>query len=362
MSRFTEITEALRVTCGEAPALTSRVERARASATNLADRADSHGWTGVAASMRGAVDALGSIVVELAQFQRAAEAALVKLDLIDDQGSVEHVSVHLTGAQQELTTAAQKMDAVTGLVDAALQACAQAGQRGLPTALNALLEDVIATRGRLEESRNACDAERQAVEAWLQDNSDQGTASGGSAAESTSPGLGDRSTPSAADGRVAPQGSGTQGDASAAPDTPPSPQPPADEARARSSGQTRFDLLIDPTGQARAPETPEASEPSSTFFPPEEFDRRRDEVPEPREHSRFSRRLRAAGTLALLAAEAAIGSAADLGSSAGQAAVGLFFGTIATIVGVPEFKRVVRETKPKHKARLTAKERARGQG
>lgn len=309
--------------------------------------------------MRGAVDALGNVVGELTEFQRAGEAAVAELDLIDDQGSVEQVSVHLSGAQQELVTAVQNVDAVTGLVDAALQACAQAGQRGLPTALNALREDVIETRGRLEESKNACDAERQAVEAWLQESSDQGTASSGSTGESSSAGSGDRSTPSAADGTVAPQGSSTQGDASGPTNMPP-PQPPADESRARTRGPTRFDMLIDPTGRATLPEAAEASEPSSTFFPPEEFERRRDEAPEPREYSRFSRRMRAAGTLTLLAAEAAIGSAADLGSSAGQAAVGLFFGTIATIVGVPEFKKVVRETKPKHKARLTAKERARG--
>ena len=100
MSRFTEITDGLRATCGEAPALQARVERARASATSLADRADSHGWTGVAASMRGAVEALGTGVTELTEFQRAGEAALAELDLIDDQGSIEQVSVHLAGGSR----------------------------------------------------------------------------------------------------------------------------------------------------------------------------------------------------------------------------------------------------------------------
>jgi hypothetical protein len=349
VSRFTEIIESLRSTCGEGPALATRVERARASATSLADRADAHGWTGVAASMRGAVDALGNVVGELTEFQRAGEAAVAELDLIDDQGSVEQVSVHLSGAQQELTTAAQKVDAVTGLVDAALQACAQAGQRGLPTALNAFREDVIATRGRLEESKNACDAERQAVEAWLQENPDQGTQgsdSGGAAAARP----GDGSTA----GTSTPENNAPQGNPSGSSETSPAQQPDADVVRP----PTAFDKLVDPTGQKRAPQ---ATEPVAGFFTLDEIKRETADEPEPRKVSRFSRRLMAAGSLTLLAAEATIGSAANLGSSAGQFMVGLFLGTIATVVGVPEFKRTVRETKPKHKPRMTARERARGE-
>jgi hypothetical protein len=357
MSGFAEISEALQATCGETPALQSRVERVRASADSLADQADSHGWTGVAGSMRGAVDALATGLVELAEFQRASEAALTQLDSIDDQGSVVQVSVHLVGAQEELAVAVQRLDAVTGLVDAALQACAQAGQRGLPIPLSAVRDDVIETRGRLEQSRNACDAERRAVEAWLQENPDHPTNSSESGAEST-PQLADRSTPSATEGTVAREGDETRNDAPGFRNAPASQQRQADETGAVARAPTKFDKLIDPSGQTKMPR---GSRPSSTFFTSEEFERRAEEAPAPRKHSRASRRLMAAGTLALVATEATVGSALDLGSALGQAVGGLFFGTVLTIIGIPEFKKVVRETKPKHKARLTAKERARGQ-
>lgn len=148
VSRFAEITEALRATCGEGQALTSRVERVRVSAANLTVRADAHGWTGVAVSMWGAVDALGGVVTELAEFQRAGAAAVAELEVIDDQGSVDQVSVRLSGARQELMAAMQKVAAATGLVDAALHACAQAGQRGLPTALTVLRDDGQFSRRR----------------------------------------------------------------------------------------------------------------------------------------------------------------------------------------------------------------------
>ena len=69
----------------------------------------------------------------------------------------------------------------------------------------------------------------------------------------------------------------------------------------------------------------------------------------------------AVGALGLLAAEATIGAALNLGSSAGQAAGGFFIGTIAYFAGVPEFKRRWRETKPKHQPQSTAKERARAE-
>src|SRR5690349_23478060 len=100
MSDFAEITGALRATCAQVPVLGSRVERAHASAVSLADRADGHGWAGVAASMRVAVEALGAAGQELLESQRAGEAAVVQLELIDDQGSVAQVSTHLAGAQQ----------------------------------------------------------------------------------------------------------------------------------------------------------------------------------------------------------------------------------------------------------------------
>jgi hypothetical protein len=354
MTGLAEVTGALRAACGEGPGLTSRVERARVSAISLADRADSHGWTGVAASMRGAVDALGSVVAELVESQRAGVAALAQLDLIDDQGSAEQVSVYLVAAQRELATAVQKLDAVAGFMDVALDACAQAGQRGLPIALTSLRADLVETRSRLEGSRNACDQERVLVEAWLQESPDQGTEGGDSSVESVAEPSDDGSTPRPAPGTMEPDSDETRGGPSGS-SQPPSSQRPGTSA---AGAPTVFDRLVDPTGQKRAPQ---ASEPATGFFTLDELKRGTATEPEPRKYSRFSRRLMAAGSLALLAVEATLGSATNLGSSAGQFMAGLFFGTIATIVGVPEFKKVVRETKPKHKPRLTAKERARGE-
>jgi hypothetical protein len=97
------------------------------------------------------------------------------------------------------------------------------------------------------------------------------------------------------------------------------------------------------------------------FFTLDEIRRERADEPEPPKYTRARRRLIAVGTLAVLAAEATIGSALNLASPAGQAVGGLLFGTIATIAGVPVFKQTWRETKPKHQARSTAKERARGE-
>jgi hypothetical protein len=118
--------------------------------------------------MRGAVEALGTAGQELAECERAGGAAIAQLELIDDQASAAQVSTHLAAAQQELGVAIPRIDTATGLLDEALQACARAGQRGLPTLLSTLRADVIEFRGRLDQSRQACEAERQSAEAWLQ--------------------------------------------------------------------------------------------------------------------------------------------------------------------------------------------------
>jgi hypothetical protein len=226
MSAFTEITEALQATCAAGPVLRSRMERARTSATTLADRADSHGWAGVAASMRGAVEALGTAEQELGEFQKAGEAAITQLELIDDQGSVTRVSTHLAAAEHELSAAVPKLDTATGLLDDALQACARAGQRGLPASLSALREDVIANRRQLEQSRLACESERQTAEDWLRENPDQVPASGPSTGESSPEPSGERSTPNAADGTDTPAANGQRAGAPApTPDNSPGVHP-----------------------------------------------------------------------------------------------------------------------------------------
>jgi len=109
MNQFVEITEALRGTHAQVPALRSRVERVRASAISLENRAGSHGWAGVAASMHAAVEALERVGQELADFQQAAEAAVTQLELIDDQASVTQISTHLAAAERELDAAAPKL-------------------------------------------------------------------------------------------------------------------------------------------------------------------------------------------------------------------------------------------------------------
>lgn len=347
MAELAEITEALRAVCGEGPGLTSRVERARVSAISLADRADSHGWTGVAASMRGAVDALRSVVVELVESQRAGVAALAQLDLIDDQGSVEQVSGYLVGAQRELATAVQKIDAVAGFVDVALHACAQAGQRGLPAALTAVRAEVVETRGRLEESRNACDQERVLVEAWLQENPDQGTA-GDASAEGSTPAVSEN---------VAAAASTVQPAA-------PAPSPSQESSSPVSSLEAResFDQLIDPAGRTLLPrEVPGGTD--SRLQPEEGEDARRaDDIGVAPEDglTRRTRRALAWTAAGTIIGQSTIGAVLEFGSSLGQAIGTAIFGAAAMIIEGPAIVKTLRETRNKKSAKPGLRKRAHG--
>jgi hypothetical protein len=341
-----EVTGALRAACGEGPGLTSRVERARVSAISLADRADSHGWTGVAASMRGAVDALGSVVAELVESQRAGVAALAQLDLIDDQGSAEQVSVDLIGARRELATAVQKIDAVTVFVDVALHACAQAGQRGLPAALTALRVDAVEMRGRLEESKNACDQERVLIEAWLQANPDQGTASGGSAESST------------------PAASGTVAAASTVQPTAPAPSPSQASSSTVTSLEAResFDQLIDPAGRTLLPR--EAPDGTDARLQPEEGEdiRRADDIGVAPEDglTRRTRRALAWTAAGTIIGQSTIGAVLEFGSSLGQAIGTAIFGAAAMIIEGPAIVKTLRETRNKKPTKPGSRKRAHG--
>jgi hypothetical protein len=342
VSGFAEISEALRATCGEVPALRSRVERVRASAHSLADQADSHGWSGVAGSMRGAADALETSLVELAEFKRAGEAAVAQLVLIDDQGSIGQVSEHLAGAEEEITVAVRSIDAVTGLVDVALQACAQAGQRGLPTALSALREDVIKTHDRLEQSRSACDAERQSVEAWLQENPGQGTAS-------SVPGEEAESDPSGAEAAAR----------SPANTAPEAQAPPVSSVVVRDT----FDQLLDPTDRTLLPRGT-GSLDSFRLRPVQDRDDLRansgDTAPEAG-LTRRTRRLVALIAAGTLVGQATIGAVLEFGSPLGQAIGTAVFGVIALVIEGPEIAKTIPETRRKRSTRPGVRKRAHGE-
>jgi hypothetical protein len=262
----------------------------------------------------------------LTEFQRAGEAALAELDLIDDQGSIEQVSVHLAGGQQELTTAVQRVDAVTGLVDEALEACAQAGQRGLPAALNALREDVVETRGRLEQSSNACDVERLSIEAWLQENPDDSATSG---------------APEAASGLSGPGGAAS----AVQPAAPEVSSPPASPAEPTDT----FDGLLDPAGPTLLPRGAESGD-GFRLRPVEDRDdlraRATDTTPE-EGLTRRTRRLLAWTAAGTFIGQTTVGAWLEFGSSMGQAIGTVVFGAAAMIIEAPEIVKTLRETRRK---------------
>jgi hypothetical protein len=336
MSGVSSIGSALRAELEQVSGPGARLARARDFAASLADRAAGHGWTGVASGLRDVESELASGVSQFDDFHRAGTAAAVHLGLVGDQSSVDEVLARLGEASDELATSLGKLAATVGTVGAATAACAGAGQKGLSASLVLIRADLLRTGQRVERAQHDCDTAKRSLMEWLSDSPDSG-----------SPKQTRLSGPAVA----APYPPTTSGDevSTSHPDRTPR----------RTAGATEFDVLVDPRG---APRAARPAEPVAIFFTAEEFKRQRADEARWPAPSRGRQRVVAVGTMAAMAAEATIGSALNLGGSMGQAIGGLFFGTVAYFVAVPEFKRTWRETKPKHQAGRNKKERGHGKG
>ena len=141
--------------------------KALEQATLLTEQAATHGWTGMAAAMQGATDALDRTIASLGTAGDAITEALIALNAITEQTGRPQVVEYLSQAIIQFDSTQTVLDAAIGSLDGARRAAEQAGSpEDFMVVLQGVNDDIDDAHRAAQDAKTAIESERLEAASW----------------------------------------------------------------------------------------------------------------------------------------------------------------------------------------------------